>query len=120
MFIPSADRVDTPNLDALLDEWGMQVNGGYVFETNSDYLISSRTNYAFMVEYTDYYKDNLKNSNIPVVTSDTHNIIINDENTAHALLTTSDGVGVFPYDADEDWNYETLSRANRSTLRPRE
>ena len=82
------------------------VNGGYVFETNSDYLISSRTNYAFMVEYTDYYKDNLKNSNIPVVTSDTHNIIINDENTAHALLTTSDGVGVFPYDADEDWNYE--------------
>lgn len=106
VFIPSADRVDTPNLDALLDEWGMQVNGGYVFETNSDYLISSSTNYAFMVEYADYYKDNLKNSNIPVVTSDTHNIIINDENTAHALLTTSDGVGVFPYDADEDWNYE--------------
>ncbi len=105
IYVPCADKADTPNLDKLLSDWGMQVNGGYVFETSNDYLVSSSSPYAFIVDYADYYTDNLKNSKIPVVTSDTHDIIIKDESTAHALLTTSSKAGVYPYDADEDWSY---------------
>lgn len=105
IYVPSANKVDTPNIDALLDEWGMQVNGGYVFETNSDYLISGSTPYAFITDYTDYYKENLKNPNIPVVVSESHDITIKDSEMAHALLTTSDKAGVQPYDVDENWNY---------------
>lgn len=105
IYIPCADKVDTPNLDKLLSDWGMQVNDGYVFETSNDYLVSNSSPYAFIVDYADYYKDNLKNSKIPVVTSDTHDITIKDESTAHALLTTSTKAGVYPYDADDNWNY---------------
>lgn len=106
IYVPCADKVDTPNIDALLDKWGMQVNGGYVFETNTDYLISGSTPYAFITDYSDYYKDNLKNSKIPVVVSDSHDIIIKDSEMAHSLLTTSDKAGVQPYDYDENWNYQ--------------
>ena len=106
IYVPCADKVDTPNIDALLDKWGMQVNGGYVFETNTDYLISGSTPYAFITDYSDYYKDNLKNSKIPVVVSDSHDIIIKDSEMAHSLLTTSDKAGVQPYDYDEEWNYQ--------------
>lgn len=106
IYVPSAEKVDTPNIDNLLAEWGMEVNGGYVFETNSDYLVSGSTPYAFLVDYTDYYTENLKNAKIPVVTSDAHDIIIKDSDMAHGILVTSDDAGVQPYDADENWNYQ--------------
>ncbi len=106
IYVPSAEKVDTPNLDALLEEWGMKINGGYVFETSGDYRVSNSSPYAFIVDYTDYYKEGLKNPNIPVVVSDAHDIIINDDEMAHALLKTSDNAGVYPYDADEKWNYQ--------------
>lgn len=106
IYIPSANKVETPNIDALLDKWGMAVNGGYVFETSGDYLISSSNPYMFITDYTDYYTDKLKNAKIPVVVSDTHDIIINDTEMAHALLTTSDSAGVQPYEPEDDWDYQ--------------
>ncbi|MCD8026134.1 MAG: GldG family protein [Clostridiales bacterium] len=106
IYIPTADMPDTPNLDVLLDDWGMQVDTGYVFETSTDRLVSSSSAYSFIVDYTDYYTDNLKNSSIPVVVIDSHDIIITDDSVAHGLLTTSTGAGVLPIDADEDWDYQ--------------
>ena len=105
IYIPCADKVDTPNLDALLDDWGMAVNDGYVFETSGDYMIDASNPYAFVVDYTDYYTSQLKNSKIPVVVSDAHDIIINDTEMAHAILTTSDSTGVQPYSPEDDWDY---------------
>lgn len=105
IYVPSADKVDTPNLDAFLTEWGMQVNDGYVFETSNERLISSSSSYAFVVDYTDYYVEGLKNNTIPVVVTDAHDIIISDSTMAHSLLTTSTSAGVQPYDADENWDY---------------
>ena len=96
---------DTPVLDDFLIDWGISIDRGYVFETSDDYRISSSSPYAFLVDYGDYYTDTLKNSDIPVVVSDTHAINITDETTAHPLLTTSDKAGIFPLDADESWDY---------------
>ncbi len=106
VYVPCADKVDTPNIDQLLDDWGMAINGGYVFETSTDYLVTGSTPYAFVTNYSDYYMNGLKNPSIPVFTTDSHDIIIEDTEMAHALLTTSSDAGVYPYDADEDWNYE--------------
>lgn len=106
IYVPSIEKADTPNLDALLDSWGMQIDDGYVFETNTDYLVSSSTPFAFFTNYGDYYTENLKNSKIPVVISESHNIIIKDTETAHPLLTTSDKAGIQPYDFDKDWDYK--------------
>lgn len=106
IYVPTVEKVDTPNIDNLLDQWGMAVDDGFVFETNTDYLVSGSTPYAFIVDYTDYYTENLKNSKIPVFVNQSHNIIINDSEMAHAILTTSDKAGVQPYEFDENWNYE--------------
>ncbi len=105
IYIPTADMPDTPNLDDFLLEWGISVDTGYVFETSNDYRVSSASSYAFLVDYTDYYTDGLKNSGIPVVVSDTHAVEVTDETTAHTLLTTSDKAGICPLDIDEDWDY---------------
>ena len=105
IYVPTADKPSTPNLDELLNEWGMSVDRGYVFETSNDHLVSSSKPYAFLVDYTDYYTEGLKNSGIPVVVSDTHAVNVTDESKAHAILNTSDKAGIYPLDAEENWDY---------------
>lgn len=112
VYIPTADMGEMPNLDDFLKEWGLSIDRGYVFETNESTLVSANSPYAFTVTYGDYYTDNLKNSKIPVVVSEAHPINITDENTAHALLTTSDKAGVLPIDADKDWDYKDAVTGN--------
>ncbi len=105
IFVPTADMPKSPNLEGLLNEWGMEIDSGYVFETDREHLISNSTPYAFILEYTDYYKDGLKNPNIPVAVTDSHAINVTDESKAHGILITSDNAGIYPLEADENWNY---------------
>lgn len=105
IYVPTADMQSTPNLDDLLNEWGMSIDSGYVFETSDDHLVSSRSPYAFLVDYTDYYKDGLKNQGIPVVVSEAHAVNVKDESVAHSILNTSSKAGIYPINAEEDWDY---------------
>lgn len=105
VYVPTADMPSTPNLDELLNEWGMSLDSGYVFETSSDHLVSNSSPYAFLVDYTDYYTEGLKNAGIPVVVSDTHAVNVTDESKAHAILNTSTKAGIYPLDAEEGWDY---------------
>ena len=104
VFIPCENPIDTPNIDALLDEWGMKVEPGILFETNNDRLISSETPYAFTVAQSEDYSNGLKNPNIPVVTAFARAITLTNENVAHSLLTTSDQAGTYPLETDENWD----------------
>lgn len=106
IYVPTENNVETPNLDSLLNEWGMQVNQGYVYETSTGRLVSNSSPYIFTVDYTDYYKTGLKNPNIPVVTLFAKSISLTDTSVSHALLTTSETSGIYPVDADESWNYQ--------------
>lgn len=112
IYVPTADMGEMPNLDDFLKEWGMSIDRGYVFETDETALVNASSPYAFTVNYGDYYTDNLKNSKIPVVVSESHAVNITDENTAHALLTTSDKAGVLPIDADKSWDYKDAITGN--------
>lgn len=112
IYVPTADMGEMPNLDDFLKEWGMSIDRGYVFETDESTLVSASSPYAFTVSYGDYYKENLKNSKIPVVVSESHAVNITDENTAHALLKTTDKAGVLPIDADKSWDYKDAITGN--------
>ena len=112
IYVPTADMGEMPNLDDFLKEWGMSIDRGYVFETDETALVNASSRYAFTVSYGDYYKDNLKNSKIPVVVSESHAVNITDENTAHALLKTTDKAGVLPIDADKSWDYKDAITGN--------
>ena len=112
IYVPTADMGEMPNLDDFLKEWGMSIDRGYVFETDETALVNASSPYAFTVNYGDYYTDNLKNSKIPVVVSESHAVNITDENTAHALLKTTDKAGVLPIDADKSWDYKDAITGN--------
>lgn len=112
IYVPTADMGEMPNLDDFLKEWGMSIDRGYVFETDETALVNASSPYVFTVSYGDYYTDNLKNSKIPVVVSESHAVNITDENTAHALLKTTDKAGVLPIDADKSWDYKDAITGN--------
>ena len=108
IYVPNADprlgESKTPNFDSILSEWGMSLNSGYIYETNNDYLINGSSRYMFIAEYTDYYVENLKNQNVPVAVEYAQGVNIKDTETAHAILQTSDGAGVYPLDAGDDFD----------------
>ncbi len=111
IYVPNADprvtELKTPNIDDLVSKWGMELNKGFVYETDVNHRLNGSPMFAFIADYTDYYKENLKNSNLPVVTEYANGITIKDESTAHALLQTSDKAGVYPLDADESFDPES-------------
>lgn len=104
IYVPNSASTNTPNLSAFLEEWKLKLSDGFVYETSQDHLLNGVSQYAFITDYTDYYKDNLKNPDIPVVTLKARGITISDENTAHSLLDSTDKAGVVPYDPPEDFD----------------
>ena len=108
IYVPNATpylkNMSTPNLDALLKDWGMELNKGFVFETNDDYRWNPNSVYTFLTDYCDKYTENLKNANVPVAANFATGIEITDANTAHALLNTSKGAGIYPNDAEKDFD----------------
>ena len=111
IYVPNADprvgKTDTPNLDSLLNEYGMALSDGFVYETSSNYKINynSGADFSFIVEPSEDYTKDLKNSNLPIVTMYARGVDIKDANTAHALLSASEKSGILPFDAKEDFNY---------------
>lgn len=105
VYIPTTQNVDTPNIDSILKDYGMEISDGYVYETNPECLVSGSTPYAFLTTYTEHYVDKLKNANIPVVVSDSREVVVTDSATAHPILTTSNMAGVQPFEPDEEWTY---------------
>ena len=107
IYIPSPENAETPNAESLIEEWGMKLSDGFVYETSEDHLLSSSDMFVFVTDYNEeYYTDGLKNKNIPVVVYQTRGIEITDENNAHALLNASDRAGIFPLDADDSFKPE--------------
>ena len=106
IYIPAPENADTPNTESLIEEWGMKLTDGFVYETSEDHLLSSSDMFVFITDYNDYYTDGLKNKEIPVMVYQTRGIEITDENTAHGLLNASDRAGIFPLDADDSFKPE--------------
>ena len=103
---PRLGEQKTPNIDALISEWGMELNKGLLYETDPNHRINNASVYVSIADYTEYYTENLKNKNVFVVNEYASGINLKDTNTAHALLQSSDKAGVLPFNATEDFDAE--------------
>lgn len=105
VYIPINDNVDTPNINAIIENYGMKVSEGISFCMSQNHVLTDQ--YTFITDYNnDTYTDNLRNKTIPVAVRDSRNIEIKDEGTAKPLLSVSDTAGVVPFDADDSKTYE--------------
>ena len=110
LYLPSASLAKLPNIDSLLEEWGVEVDNGYAVE-NDMTKVSQITYgmYLFATEYTDStYTANMKNSSLPFCVlygsgAYTHSINILDESKAKTLLTLSDqSTVIYPAESGDE------------------
>lgn len=98
------DVAEFPNLNALLTDYGMQVEYGYIFETDSKYTIPGANHYLSVYDYAEdsTYTENLRNQDIPVVMMLTMPVTITDSSLAKPLLLSSSESFLFPMDLKEE------------------
>lgn len=102
IYLPVSQKTKTPNLDNILDQYGMKVDDSLAFTESTMHRISGSTPYVFLADYpedTTYTKD-LKTSSIPVVVLDCRPVNITDENVATPLLNITSSAGTIPFDTD--------------------
>ena len=93
-----------PNINALLADYGMQVEYGYIYENSQNYLIPGYNQYISIYDYGENtaYTDDLRNQSIPVVMMLTMPITVTDDDMAEPLLKSSDESFFFPKDLQEE------------------
>ena len=104
LYFPSdkKDVSEFPNLNALIADWGMSLDFGYIYESDATYVASSlNTSLCSRYDYADdtLTKD-LPNPDIPVYLYYTMPVNITDGDTAAPLLTSSEKAFFGPMQQD--------------------
>ena len=95
---------DFPNLNALLADYGMEMQYGYIYENDSSHLIPGADQYLSLYDYGEdtAYTDGLRNASIPVVMMLTMPVKITDTTMAKPLLVSSEKSFLFPLDLKQE------------------
>ncbi|MDR3161199.1 MAG: GldG family protein [Spirochaetaceae bacterium] len=102
------DQPSFPNLDAFLTEWGLAVDGGVVFETDSSRIIgdSPYLSFADFVE-DDYSKQVISKGLYPVLPQSRPLRLVYEAQRyrkTQVLIRSSPSAGIRPPEAPLDWN----------------
>ncbi|MDO4420199.1 MAG: hypothetical protein Q4B92_07555, partial [Ruminococcus sp.] len=93
VYAPFDFNESTENMDLLLEQWGMNVKKGYIYENDLTMALSggSTPQLTSIVNYADEtFTEDLKTTTLPIIMPYSMAIEITDEKTATPLLTSSD------------------------------
>lgn len=94
LYFPTNKIIDLPNVDSLLEEWGLAVEKGYAVEQDTNYMANYNNQLIiFAAQYADKtYTENMKNSNLPVcfIMGASRTVSVLNDQSASALLTLTE------------------------------
>lgn len=101
IYLPIDQKIETPNLDTVIEQYGMKVDDSLAFTTSSSHY-TGQTPYMFLTDYAENetYLKTLKNPNIPTIVYNARPINILDTDSASALLSVSSSAGKISFDTD--------------------
>jgi hypothetical protein len=106
-YLAATTQPDLPNLGEYLDEWGVAVDGGVVFESDSGRLVSPSPFIAVVDYAEDDYAKNMIRKELPAVIPQARPLRALFEQARYrsvkTLLAFSPSSGVRPADAPNDW-----------------
>lgn len=107
IFVAYRYEIECPNITALLSEYGMQLEDGLAFETDTTRMMTQNDAYRTIAAGfgADQYISNYTDSDLPVLVSMSRAVTLTDENSV-GLLQYSSQSGVCPYDADDNWSWQ--------------
>lgn len=111
IYVACEEEVNTPNLAALIEEWGMKLSNGVAAETDTSRLLTN----SYYISISDYenaeYTQGLKDSSLPTIIGYTRPVEITNANSASALLTTSEMAKLVPFGSDESFAFDGVEPA---------
>lgn len=92
MYVPYDYNESTKNTDLLLEQWGVKLQQGYIYENDLSMALSggSTPQLTSIVNYADAdFTEDLKNSALPLIMPYSMGVEITDESLASPMLTSS-------------------------------
>jgi len=106
LYLPMGTLVDAPNINSLIEEWGIKVDNSYAIENDPNYMAPLGGGYyLFATQYADQtYNAKMKNKALPfcVIGGYTKPLSITDSTNVTSLLTLSDQSTVLYADETAD------------------
>lgn len=118
IYISSLYQNATPNLEALVEEYGMKIGGGYIHDIDDGNLVSLGGGMYAVVSYisNSYYTDGMQNPGLPIIIPFARPIEILQTASAEPLLTTADSSVVIPLDAEENIDVYSLPQSAQNVM----
>lgn len=109
IYLANAAQKDTPNIDAFLAEWGIEVSKGVIGDLDTNNLASNSTYYAIKNYITDNdYSKNVAQKDLPVVSYFARPVKLLFESsgsvTTVPLLSTADTAYVLTQEMQDSYN----------------
>ncbi len=107
IYVANPTEIESPNLEALLEEWGMKIGEGVVAETDPSKLPYSQDYYTSILDYSNTeYTEGLKDSTLSLIGGEIVPVEITNENTATTLLQTSTSAKLRLFSTANDENFD--------------
>lgn len=104
-YVPTYTKLDQPNIDSILEEWGMSLGQGIIAETDSSYRPLANDYYCSIYDYTaSQYVSGLSDTTRYLIGAYTRPVMIEDTSTVSSLATSSESSALRSFDADETWD----------------
>lgn len=101
IYTPYYLSEETPQLDAMLEQYGLKVGDGIVFENDASRLVSTESYFITITDYVNTdFTDNLKSTDKSVISALAKPVEITDKSKAKLMLQCSETSGIYPIDAD--------------------
>lgn len=103
-YVPTYTKVSTPNIDSILEEWGMSLGQGIIAETDSSHQPFTGDYYASIFEYGGTeYTESIQDTTKSLLGYYTRPVIINDSSKVTSIAATSSSAALRSFDADDQW-----------------
>lgn len=113
LYVPNSKTVKTPNLDAVLSDWGITVGDGLAYELDSSSMYGNNM-YDGILCYlgSDAFTSNMGENAAPVIASYSRPINLDGSMSTQSLLQYSSSSGVCPSDADDTYDFQGKAAGN--------
>lgn len=104
LYALNPNQAEAPNLNSFLEKYSIKVKEGLIYETNMQNVISNA--FEAVNDYADEeYKNDLKNTDIPVLMPYCRPLEVTNAENAKILLQFSSTAGILPKGADQNFDF---------------
>ena len=119
IYFSSNSQSDTPNLDGLLEDWGITFSDGTVYETDANKHASSSNTVILLSDAESEYSEGM-NSSLSYICDNLRPMKLKFESSGkyntYEVLKTSDTCVIKPYKSSENWDENSENQSSYSSI----